>query len=370
MLKGRQVTLFVATALSVGAMLAGCGGSAPAIAPSDSNTFSFEYGGVEYRIVGRRTQEGVSNYLLRWSGQTVSLRAADFNRDGVLDSLLLTSGNGVTTLARANEVYRDGIRQAIERGQLKVSERDSLAGIDMCPIGVNGRFTCDGGVVYAYSLAGDDDAGVRIVQDGVVTARYGGVRVGTSTGADTTTRRLVRLREDLQQGVVEKTMAMDAGAWSFSYSVVVSVNDDGVGVAVHLDEPLPDALRGRATFDLELPSSAVLGKTWALGGSTGPFGITGSDSVGIASFSPLGVGRVLTISGDELWPDLTVTSWKSDLHLLDARQSDGQGDRQRTGQDDVSGPYIIRSVIGVGPSNAAMSWTIRTDREPQRGTVQ
>lgn len=83
--------------------------------PEYDNVFSFEYEGENYQILGRNTEYGRgSNLLIQRKGETIQLRAHDYNQDGSIDEIL----KGGLSLDEANEIYREGIIKALEKGSL------------------------------------------------------------------------------------------------------------------------------------------------------------------------------------------------------------------------------------------------------------
>ena len=75
--------------------------------------FRFAFEGRDYEVVSvTEPADGGYNVLLRRDGERVVLRAADADQDGRLDTLL----RGDITLAEADRVYADGIRQAKAHG--------------------------------------------------------------------------------------------------------------------------------------------------------------------------------------------------------------------------------------------------------------
>src|SRR5215467_1385752 len=56
-----------------------------------------------------------------------------------------------------------------------------------------------------------------------------------------------------------------------SYRLEVQPEADGFRVAVHLDQPLPSSLVGKAGFNLDFDPSAYFGKSYMFGGSSGIF---------------------------------------------------------------------------------------------------
>ncbi len=71
---------------------------------------------------------------------------------------------------------------------------------------------------------------------------------------------LLERKVDPASGAVTTRMRFDAE--DFEYSVRVAPRGDGVAIQVLLDRPLPQALAGKAGFNLEFLPSAYFGRAW------------------------------------------------------------------------------------------------------------
>jgi hypothetical protein len=97
--------------------LAGC-----ATVPQEpTNTyFSFDFEDSAYEIIGIETEDGGGvNFLIHRQNDKTLFRAIDVNRDGVIDRVVA----GAISHERANLIYNDGIRQAMDRNQFKKTVR-------------------------------------------------------------------------------------------------------------------------------------------------------------------------------------------------------------------------------------------------------
>jgi len=86
----------------------------------EGTQFSFEFENETYQILGYTSDEGQSaNFLVKRDGDRTIFRAIDRDQDGIIDQVI----TGSVGLPEANEIYREGIRQARELGQHKEVER-------------------------------------------------------------------------------------------------------------------------------------------------------------------------------------------------------------------------------------------------------
>jgi len=94
-------------------VLAGC-----ASVPTEptSTSFSFDFEDSTYQIIGIMNEEGERmNFLLHRQNDSTLFRVIDLNQDGIMNRVV----TGTIDLDRANVIYNEGIRQAIEKGQFK-----------------------------------------------------------------------------------------------------------------------------------------------------------------------------------------------------------------------------------------------------------
>jgi len=97
--------------------MAGCA----SVPQHPSNTyFSFDFEDSTYEIIGIADEEkGSANFLLHRQNDTILFRVIDLNQDGNIDRVV----TGPIGLGRANLIYKEGIRQAIEKNQFRETPR-------------------------------------------------------------------------------------------------------------------------------------------------------------------------------------------------------------------------------------------------------
>ncbi len=137
----------------------------------------------------------------------------------------------------------------------------------------------------------------------------------------------------------------------FSYQVSVEpLTGSTFRVIVDLEEPLPAEWIGKVGFNLELFPGELFGKTWIMDETTGLFPtqptgpLVSSDTAFIST--PMSTGKVLTISPEDPYKKITITSPDQPLELLDGRTNHNNG------------WYILRGLIPEGATANALSWTI------------
>ncbi|REL39186.1 hypothetical protein DYD21_04315 [Rhodohalobacter sp. SW132] len=81
--------------------------------------YPFEYEGVIYEILGHHGDDAPANFLIYRVDDRTIFRAVDRNLDSTIDFVL----TGDIDLIKANEIYREGIRQAQAADKFQESDR-------------------------------------------------------------------------------------------------------------------------------------------------------------------------------------------------------------------------------------------------------
>jgi endoglucanase len=123
-----------------------------------------------------------------------------------------------------------------------------------------------------------------------------------------------------------------------SYRVQVQPEADGFRVSVHLDQPLPAVLSGKAGFNLEFLPSAYFGKSFMLDETSGifprhPDGPMQKDADGSVQPLPLATGHRVVLSPEDPLTRVTIVSDSGALMLFDGRNQA------------QNGWYVVRTLI-------------------------
>lgn len=137
-----------------------------------------------------------------------------------------------------------------------------------------------------------------------------------------------------------------------SYHLQLTAEGQGIRVAVHLDEPLPPALAGKAGFNLDFLPTAYFGKTYMLDGSFGIFprhetGPMRRTAEGTAEPLPLASGRQIVLAPEDPLTRVEIRSDTGPLMLFDAR------DRAQNGW------FVVRGLIPANRTDNALVWHIQ-----------
>ena len=165
-------------------------------------------------------------------------------------------------------------------------------------------------------------------------------------------------------------------SFDLNYTLEVAAEPGGVRISVHLDQPLPEKLAGRAGFNLEFLPSIYMGKAYLVDGTqAGIFPRTPGDPMitvppladepkkayyledwdrakGYTQPLPFATGRTITLGVDDAQARVSVTSDTADLMLFDGRA------RAQNGW------FVLRSLIPTGKTKGAIVWHVRPDVIP------
>jgi endoglucanase len=138
---------------------------------------------------------------------------------------------------------------------------------------------------------------------------------------------------------------------SLSYRIEVTAEQGGFRIAVHLDHPLPQALLGKAGFNLDFLPTAYFGKSYLFDDAFGTFprhpdGPMERGADGIAEPRPLASGQQLVLSPEDPATRVSIRSDSGALMLFDARN------RAQNGW------FVVRGLIAANRTDNALVWHI------------
>ena len=205
-------------------------------------------------------------------------------------------------------------------------------------------------------------SGVELIHHGIRTATNGDVRMSPTPGQWDLIGLLVDRKVDAANGVIETTLAYKD--FDFTYKIRTEAHGDGVTVSVILDKPVPEALVGRAGFNLEFVPSAYFHKSYLVDGQAGGFPLYPSSPMATeadAKFAPqtgpqtkalpLATGRNFVLAPEDDMNRVTVTS-DADISLYDGRNQA------------QNGWFVLRSLLPAGKTGTVMSWQVNASEIP------
>ncbi len=137
-----------------------------------------------------------------------------------------------------------------------------------------------------------------------------------------------------------------------TYRLEITAEDQGFRVAVHLDRPLPDALVGKAGFNLDFLPTSYFGKSYMIGSTFGMFprypnGSMKTGADGLVEPLPLASGNAIVLSPEDPLTRVAITSDGAPLMLYDARNKA------------QNGWFVVRSLLPAGRTTNALVWHVR-----------
>ena len=137
-----------------------------------------------------------------------------------------------------------------------------------------------------------------------------------------------------------------------NYRIDVEPEENGIRVAVQLEQPLPQALAGKAGFNLEFLPTAYFGKSYVAGDRTGlfprhPEGRMQRDRDGTIEPKPLAEGQQIVLSPEDPLTRVSIHSEKEPILLFDGRNVA------------QNGWFVVRSLIPANETKDVVVWHIR-----------
>jgi hypothetical protein len=144
---------------------------------------------------------------------------------------------------------------------------------------------------------------------------------------------------------------------SLSYRLELTAEGQGIRVAVHLDQPLPPVLLGKAGFNLDFLPTAYFGKSYMLDDTSGIFprhenGPMQRNAGGQAEPAPLASGQQIVLAPEDSATRVTIKSEGGTLALFDARNNA------------QNGWFVVRGLIPANRTDNALVWHIQPNVVP------
>ena len=142
-----------------------------------------------------------------------------------------------------------------------------------------------------------------------------------------------------------------------SYRIEVQPEAGGFRVAVHLNEPLPSALVGKAGFNLDFDPTAYFGKSYMFDTNSGIFPRHPDppmhlESDGTVKPAPLASGTQVVLSPEDPLTRVNVSSDSGPIMLFDARANA------------QNGWFVLRTLVPADRTENAVVWHIRPNVIP------
>lgn len=195
-------------------------------------------------------------------------------------------------------------------------------------------------------------SGVEIIHHGERTATNGDVRLQATPEQWDPIPQFVERKVDVKEGAIEAFLRYPEHA--FDYSIKVQRVKDGVRLTVNLQSPLPQALFGRAGFNLEFLPAAYFGKSFLMDEGAGAFPLYPGGLKEINDkVQPrlLAAGRHLVLAPEDPLRRVNIQT-PHELQLYD-----GRGKAQ-------NGWFVVRSLLPAGRTGAVIEWHLSANVLP------
>lgn len=192
-------------------------------------------------------------------------------------------------------------------------------------------------------------AGVELIHHGVRTVTNGDIRLSSTPGQWDPVPQLVERKVNADDGSIEAKMTY--ADLKFEFTIRAEARGDGIVLSVILAQPLPDALAGRAGFNLEFLPSAYFHHTFFMDDRSGnfplhPTGPTARGADGSPQPQPLATGRKFVAGHEDPTRRVALTSKLGDISLYDGRNSA------------QNGWFVARTLIPARKIGRVVEWTL------------
>ena len=197
-------------------------------------------------------------------------------------------------------------------------------------------------------------SGIEIIHHGVRTATNGDVRLHNTPEQWDAIPTFVerKVNDDGSIEVLQKYPGHD-----FDFKIKAEARGGELRLSVHLEKPLPGALRNRAGLNLEFLPAAYFEKTYLADGSPGTFPLYPSgpmteDENGVTEPLPFAGGRKITLAPEDPERRVTVEALTGSLSLFDGRNKA------------QNGWYVVRQLLPSGKTGKVVEWSLHINGIP------
>lgn len=200
-------------------------------------------------------------------------------------------------------------------------------------------------------------SGVEIIHRGERIATNGDLRLLHTPEQWDGLGELVERSVHREAGRIETTL--EYPQHDFSYRVAAQAEGGKLKLSVHLDQPLPEKLAGRAGFNMEFLPAAYFGKAWLMDTQNGlfprhPAGPMRFNDDGLTEPLPLATGHQLVLAPEYPKRRIVIRTAKDGQPLM---LFDGRNKAQ-------NGWFVVRSLIPAGSAGKVVEWELEVQADP------
>lgn len=198
-------------------------------------------------------------------------------------------------------------------------------------------------------------SGIELIHHGVRTATNGDVRLNDTPEQWDAIPQFVERRVDEKGQRIEAHLQYPE--YDFDYWIKAETNADEVLLSVHLEKPLPEALRNQAGLNLEFLPSAYFEKTFLADGKPGifplyPSGPTLKRPDGTTKPLPIAGGRKFVLAPEDEERRIIIEALTGSISLFDGRN------RAQNGW------YVLRTLIPSKKTGKVIEWSLKAHAIP------
>jgi hypothetical protein len=198
-------------------------------------------------------------------------------------------------------------------------------------------------------------SGIEIIHHEVRTATNGDVRLNPTPEQWDPIPKLVWRKVDKEKNNIEAFLTYPD--YGFDYKIKAEAHNEGILLSVNLEKPLPEALVGRAGFNLEFLPAAYFEKTYLIDGASGvfplyPSGPMAVDKSGTTEPNPIATGQTLVLAPEDPARRVTIKAKDCDLLLFDGRNKA------------QNGWFVVRTLIPEVKTGKVIEWFLTANTIP------
>jgi hypothetical protein len=198
-------------------------------------------------------------------------------------------------------------------------------------------------------------SGVEIIHHEVRTATNGDVRLSPTPEQWDPIPQLVQRKVNKEKNNIEAFLTYPD--YDFDYKIKAEAHNRGILISVILEKPLPQALVGRAGFNLEFLPAAYLEKTYLMDGANGIFPLYPSgpmtvDKSGTTEPKPIAAGKILVLAPEDPARRITIKAKDCDLLLFDGRNKA------------QNGWFVVRTLVPEAKTGKVIEWFLSANTIP------
>lgn len=202
---------------------------------------------------------------------------------------------------------------------------------------------------YAGLFGDEKMSGIELIHHGERTATNGDVRINPTPEQWDPIPKFIERKVDSVNQTIEAIL--EYPQYNFKYSVIAKPKGESMLIQVHIDEPIPDVLVGKAAFNMEFLPAAYFEKSFLMDQKPGAFPLypTGPMTInddGQTEALPFAEGVELVMAPEDPQKHVAIeTSWGK-LSVYDGRNKA------------QNGWYVVRTLIPANKTGVVVEWTL------------